>query len=94
MIQGDVLATREATITTGNIIDYFVVSKALGPAVGLPTVITGAWRPHFGLILPIYHRPRELMITKLCRQPKLPLAMGPDLPWHVFEHYARAMLQR
>ena len=85
LIGGEVLTTKSPTITTGSEINYFVVAKSPSPAVGTATVVTGPWRPHFGLELVVYQRPRELMVSKLRRQPKLPLALGPDLPWHVFQ---------
>ena len=80
LIEGEVVAASSPTTTAGSEIDYFVVAKSLLPAVGTPSTTTGPWRPHFGLELLVHQRPRELMVAKLVKQPKIPLALGPDLP--------------
>ena len=71
LIHGEVLSAGRPSTTSGSEIDYFVVAKAILPAVGSPSVTTGPWRPHFGLELVAHQRPRELLISRLVKQHKL-----------------------
>ena len=83
----------------GRVLDYYVVSKGLLPALHRITCSDATpWRPHLGLTLAIRARPREVFCYKQAvpnpfEPQEFSRLHGPDHQWASFRHRAANSLQ-
>ena len=83
----------------GRVLDYFVVSKGLLPALHRITCSDATpWRPHLGLTLSIQARPREVfcfkqVVPESFEADNFSLLHGPDSSWADLRHRAASTLQ-
>ena len=80
---GQVVCTREATISTGSVLDYAIVSKDLEGILSLEVCHEVPWKPHYGII---GHLEREALVRKIptLTQVSLQLHAGPRPDWGSF----------
>ena len=81
----------------GRVLDYYVVSKGLLPALHSITCCdTTPWRPHLGLSMSIRARPREVFCYKQVVPEPFPphRPLGPDAQWAALRHRAAIYVQR
>ena len=83
LIGGQVVCTSEATISTGNVLDYAVVSKDLEGILRLEVCHEVAWKPHYGVI-GLFDR--EALAAKIptLTQVSPQLLAGPRPGWNSF----------
>ena len=89
-LKGAVLKVPDAAFTCttgkGRILDYFIVSEVLIPAIKwIMVLLDTPWKPHLGIELGIAQIPTEQLVYKQPKPQEMKEAFyGPDLPW---EHY-------
>ncbi len=81
----------------GRVLDYYVVSKGLMPALrSISCSDDTPWRPHLGLTLKLQARPREVSCYKQVVPTPIPehRPQGPDWPWERFRAAADTEMER
>ena len=60
----------EATCSSGGLLDYFVVSSALAPALtSCRQVLSTPWKPHIGVEIGLRARPQAVQVRRIVRAP-------------------------
>ena len=83
LLGGQVVCTSEATVSTGNVLDYAIVSKDLDGILRLEVCHEVAWRPHYGIVRLFDREALAANIPALTRV-SLQLLTGPRPDWNVF----------
>ena len=83
-VKGEMVLTGEATISTGNELDYLVVSKHLHGWVGTVVDMEVPWSPHYGIQICLRQRLRQFEFLVMNRFKVIPPCLGPRLPWRCF----------
>ena len=84
MMQGHVVATHEATISTGGELDFLVVSAPLVGSVSVEVQHTVPFKPHYGLNVVVKNALSQVIVPSLNSVDAVPKTFGPRRPWSHF----------
>ena len=81
-IKGNILATPDATISSGSVLDYAILSHSLWGRMELEVQHDVPWGPHYGLLGTLHLDGPLLQPCEMLEdRPPLDLCSGPRLPW-------------
>ena len=83
-VKGEMVLTGEATISTGNQLDYLVVSKHLHGWVGTAVDMEVPRSPHYGIQICLRQGLRQFEFPVMNRFKVIPACLGPRLPRRCF----------
>ena len=85
-IKGHILCPHQATLATGNKLDYAVLSKELRGCITAQVQHDGPWGPHYGILFTWHTGATQEHIQVLQNTIPLTQCLGPRLPWQYFQY--------